>query len=200
MLPAAILRLSKALTKIPNIGPKSAEKLALWFASTGLSHSQELGNILLNLSDKIGICTECGYFTDGHSELCLHCADDSRDKSILCLVEQNTNVINIEDSGAYKGRYFVLGGLISPLEGVTISDLPFEKLKNKIAKDNITELIVAFGATTEADVTIMYLKEFLQENNVEISLLGRGIAVGSQLHYVGKKSIAEAFRIREKID
>lgn len=200
MLPKVISRLAKTLTKIPNIGPKSADKLALWFSSNGLLYSKELGLILSNLQNEIGICKECGYFTDGQSECCTLCNDTSRDSKTICLVEQNININSIEESGAYKGRYFILGGLISPLEGVTISDLPFEGLKNKISSENISELIIAFGATTEADVTTMYIKELLQDSNIKISILGRGITVGAQLHYVGKKSLVEAFRIREEIE
>ena len=90
--------------------------------------------------------------------------------------------------------------MISPLEGVTISDLPFEKLKEKIISKEIKEIIIALGATTEADVTTMYLKEFLQEVAVKITVLGRGISVGTQIHYAGKKSLVEAFRIRETLD
>ncbi len=200
MLPSSISKLSKQLTKLPSVGPKSAEKLALWFCGGGLEFSKELGHTLSQLSANIGVCRECGYFTDGSAELCVYCSDESRPHTALCLVENNTDIIDIEESGAFKGRYFALGGVISPLEGVTISDLPFEKLKQKIKDQNIKEIIIALGATTEADVTVMYLKEFLQDTDVEISVLGRGIAVGTQIHYAGKKSLAEAFRIREKLD
>ncbi len=200
MLPKAISKLSKTLTAIPTIGPKSADKLALWFSSHGLAYSQELGKVLSELSSKVGICNECGYFTEGDSALCCFCDDESRNQTHLCLVEQNIDIIDIEESGAFDGRYFVLGGIISPLEGVTISDLPFDRLKQKIIDQNIKELTIAFGATTEADVTVMYIKDFLSDTDVVVSVLGRGIAVGTQIHYAGKKSLAEAFRIREKLD
>ena len=200
MLPESITKLSRILTKIPNIGPKSAEKLALWFSGYGMAYAKDLGMVLTELHNLVGICPECGYFSDGQDKTCLYCLDSTRDESVLCLVEQNVDIIDIEESKAFKGRYFVLGGVISPLEGVTISDLPFEKLKEKIISKEIKEIIIALGATTEADVTTMYLKEFLQEVAVKITVLGRGIAVGTQIHYAGKKSLVEAFRIRETLD
>ncbi|MGL5955546.1 MAG: recombination mediator RecR [Brevinema sp.] len=197
-MPPTITKLSKLLTKIPSIGPKSAEKLALWFSSNGLSYAEELGSILLDLPKQIGVCPKCGYFTE--ESLCSFCSDSYRNQEILCLVEQNIDVIDIEESKVFKGCYFVLGGLISPLEGVTISNLPFERLKEKIIQEQIKEIIIAFGATTEADVTIMYLKELFQECNVKVSVLGRGLAVGTPIHYAGKKSLIEAFRIREQLN
>ena len=200
MLPESIIKLSKILTRIPSIGPKSAEKLAIWFSGYGIDYAKDLGNILIELYNIVGICSECGYFSNGQGKICQYCLDTTRDESNLCLLEQNIDIINIEESKAFKGQYFVLGGVISPLEGVTISDLPFEKLKKKIISKNIKEIIIALGATTEADVTTMYLKEFLQEISVKITVLGRGIAVGTQIHYTGKKSLVEAFRIRENID
>lgn len=199
MLPEVIKKLSKILTKVPSIGPKSADKLALWFAGYGLHYAQELGTMLSKLSDSVGICPECGYFSDGKDKKCLFCDNTLREQHSLCLVEQNIDIIDIEESDAFNGRYFVLGGVISPLDGITISDLPFEKLKIKIKSEGIKELIIALGATTEADVTTMYLKEFLQDTPVSISILGRGLAVGTQIHYAGKKSLKEAFRIRETL-
>ncbi|MGL4677583.1 MAG: recombination mediator RecR [Brevinema sp.] len=198
MLPPVITKLSKLLTKIPSIGPKSAEKLALWFASNGLPYAKELGFVLSELPKQIGICSECGYFAE--SALCSFCSDNSRSQDILCLVEHNIDVIDIEESHVFRGRYFILGGVISPLEGITISDLPFDRLKEKILHEQIKEIIVAFGATTEADVTIMYLKELFQDCNIIVSVLGRGLAVGTPIHYAGKKSLVEAFRIREQLN
>lgn len=200
MLPEAIKKLSKTLSRIPSIGPKSAEKLAVWFSSTGINYAKELGNVLSDLHNNIGICPECGYFSSAIEQQCQFCVDITRESKILCLIEQKLDILDIEELGVYKGKYFVLGGVISPLEGKTISDLPFEKLKKKILSEEIKEMIIALGATTEADVTTMYLKELFQDIPINISVLARGIAVGTSIHYAGRKSLVEAFRTREIID
>lgn len=199
MLPLSIKKLSKILGRLPNIGPKNAEKLAIWFAGSGSLYAKELGGILAKLSNNIGICPSCGYFSNEENSLCELCQDYSRDQKTICLVEQILDIIDIEESHAYKGRYFVLGGVISPLEGKTISALPFEKLKNKVQNENIEEIIIALGATTEADVTSMYIKELFQNSSVKITILARGISVGTKIHYAGKKSLVEAFRVRESL-
>ncbi|MGL4562204.1 MAG: recombination mediator RecR [Brevinema sp.] len=200
MLPKAITHLSKLLTKIPNVGPKSAEKIAIWFSQEGQNHAKELGNYLLNLSNYIGVCPQCGYFSIEDNQLCLICSDIKRDSHILCLVEDVLDIIDIEETASYQGRYFVLGGVISPLEGKTISSLPFDRLKNIITETKISELIIALGATTEGDVTSMYLKEFLSDTNIKLSILARGISVGTKIHFAGKKSIIQAFRTRESLE
>ncbi len=199
MLPESIKKLSKTLSRIPSIGPKSAEKLAVWFAGTGMQYAKELGGVLSDFSNHIGVCPDCGYFSSNEGQKCQFCEDSRRNQEILCLVEQNLDVIDIEEAGAFNGRYFVLGGVISPLEGKTISDLPFEHLKEKVKTEEIKEMIVALGATTEADVTTMYLKELFEDSDVIISVLARGISVGTQIHYAGKKSLMEAFRSRESL-
>ncbi|MGL4393935.1 MAG: recombination mediator RecR [Brevinema sp.] len=200
MLPEPIKRLSKLLSKTPNIGPKSAEKLAVWFTQKGRLHAKELGQYLLNFSDLIGVCPQCGYFTLEGKELCAICSDETRDQKTLCLVEDVLDIIDIEEAGSYSGLYFVLGGVISPLEGYTISSLPFDKLKDLLQTKKINELIVALGATTEADVTSMYLKEFLSDTNIKLTMLARGISVGTSIHFAGKKSIIQAFRTRETLE
>lgn len=200
MLPQAIKILSKSLSKTPNIGPKNAEKLAIWFALKGQKQALELGHQLINLSQNTGICPNCMYFSSGSDKLCDFCSDTTRDQHILCLVEQVMDVLDIEETHTYKGLYFVLGGVISPLEGQTISSLPFDKLKKIVNEKNIKEMIIALGATAESDVTIMYLKEFLTDTDVKLTVLARGISVGTKIQFAGKKSIIEAFRTREILD
>ncbi|MGL4388438.1 MAG: recombination mediator RecR [Brevinema sp.] len=200
MLPEPIKRLSKLLNKTPNIGPKNAEKLAVWFTQKGQQHAKELGQYLLNFSDLVSICPQCGYFALEGQEFCSICFDITRDQKLICLVEDVLDIIDIEETGSYKGLYFVLGGVISPLEGKTIANLPFEKLKKYLKTKSITELIIALSATTEGDVTSMYLKEFLSDSDVRLTILARGISVGTAIHFAGKKSIIEAFRTRETLE
>jgi len=199
VLPLSIKKLSKTFSKLPNIGPKSAEKLAIWFAGNGKLCAKELSMQLTNLPNNVGVCSNCGYFSNNDEELCDFCKDYSRNNDTICIVEYILDIIDIEESGAYKGKYFILGGTISPLEGKTISDLPFNKLKERVLVDNTKEIIIALGATTESDVTMMYIKELFKEEKITISVLARGIAVGTRIHYAGKKSLVEAFRIRESL-
>lgn len=197
MLPAPILKLAKLLGKMPHIGPKSAEKLAIWFATDGRGLAPELGSILTNLQNFVDICDLCGYFITSGDTYCEFCSDPARDTSSICIVEAQLDILDIEASGAYKGKYFVLGGVISPLEGKTISDLPFDKLKNIILEQQIKEIIIALGTTTEADVTAMYIKELLIDQNVKVTSLARGLSVGTSIRFAGKRSLIEAFKGRE---
>lgn len=199
MLPSAIRQLSKLISQIPSIGPKSAEKIAIWLSSDGLEYSKKLADFLSSFHRLVGICPECGYFSGGVNMSCEFCSDLSRDQERLCVVEKNIDIIEIEAADVFKGLYFVLGGLISPLEGKTISSLPFPQLKNKVQKQKIREVIIALGTTTEADITTMYLKEFLKCTNIELHVLARGLAVGTQIHYASTKSIEQAFRTKEKL-
>ncbi|MGL4367756.1 MAG: recombination mediator RecR [Brevinemataceae bacterium] len=201
MLPKSIAKLSKLLTRIPNIGPKNAERLAVWFVTEGRAISESLSQSLIQAGAIIGICESCGYFTESgiENQKCSFCSDIRRDANIICLVENITDVLEIENTHAYSGLYFILGGVISPLEGKTISDLPFQKLKHRVVSENIQEIIIALGATTESDVTTMYVKELLQEYPVKITMLARGIAVGTRISFAGKRSLVEAFKSRENL-
>ena len=197
MLPESITRLSKMLSRLPGVGPKSAERLALWFVSDGAVQASQLGSFLSGLSQHAGVCPQCGFFSEGSDKLCGICSSGKRQENLLCVVEQASDVMDIEESGGYQGLYFVLGGLISPLEGRTVSDLPLDKLQKRIQND-VSELIIALGATTEADVTSLYLQDALKKEGLLISGLARGIAAGTRISYAGKKSIAEAFKARER--
>lgn len=197
MLPSPILKLAKLLGKMPHIGPKSAEKLAIWFATDGRGLAPELGSILTNLQNSVDICDLCGYFIESGNAYCEFCSDPTRDVLSICIVEAQLDILDIEASGAYKGKYFILGGVISPLEGKTISDLPFDKLKNMVREQQIKEIIIALGTTTEADVTAMYIKELLIDQNVKVTSLARGLSVGTSIRFAGKRSLAEAFKGRE---
>ncbi|MGL5253650.1 MAG: recombination mediator RecR [Brevinema sp.] len=197
MLPESITRLSKMLARLPGVGPKSAERLALWFVSDGAVQASQLGTVLSSLSQFAGVCPQCGFFSEGKDKLCVICSSGKRRTNELCLVEQASDVMDIEESGGYQGLYFVLGGLISPLEGRTVSDLPINKLQERI-QHGVGELIIALGATTEADVTSMYLQDVLKQEGLVISGLARGIAAGTRISFAGKKSIAEAFKARER--
>ncbi|SFB81987.1 DNA replication and repair protein RecR [Brevinema andersonii] len=197
MLPLPILKLAKLLGKMPHIGPKSAEKLAVWFVTDGRGLAPELGSILTNLQNSIDICDFCGYFIESGNTYCEFCSDPTRDALSICIVEAQLDILDIEASGAYKGKYFILGGVISPLEGKTISDLPFDKLKNIVREQEIKEIIIALGTTTEADVTAMYIKELLVDQNIKVTSLARGLSVGTSIRFAGKRSLAEAFKGRE---
>ncbi|MGL5720786.1 MAG: recombination mediator RecR [Brevinema sp.] len=197
MLPESITQLSKMLSRLPGVGPKSAERIALWFVSDGAVQATQLGTCLSSLSQNAGVCPQCGFFSEGEDKLCVVCSSQKRHANLLCIVEQASDVIDIEESGGYQGLYFVLGGLISPLEGRTVSDLPLEKLQKRI-QNGVDELIIALGATTEADVTSMYLQDVLKQEGLIISGLARGIAAGTRISFAGKKSIAEAFKARER--
>lgn len=187
------------LTRLPGLGRKSALRIAYSLLKSDISFSENLAERIRTLRTTIHFCSECGSYSE--SELCQACSDASRDRSIVCVVEQPQDVITIEASKEYRGLYHVLGGLLSPLEGIGPDRLNIGKLIQRIQSSlstsvPIQEVVIATNPTIEGDTTALYLKKLLEKEPVRVTRLATGIPVGGDLEYADRLTLARSFRGR----
>lgn len=195
--PKTILNLIECFKKFPGIGEKTAERLAL----ATLNMDDDIINLFSkSLKDgktKIKKCSRCGSLTE--TDLCQICTDKSRDTSTLCVVEECKNVILFEKIGTFKGLYHVLGGLISPLEGINPEDIHIDKLINRIKNENIKEVILAIKPSVEGETTALYIRKMLEGTDVKISKIAHGIPMGADIDYIDPLTLEMAIEDRTTI-
>ena len=185
--------LSKAVEEIsglPGIGRKSALRLALHILRQPASQGISLGASIQNLVTEIKYCKECHNFSD--SDICDICGDYKRNEELLCIVEDVRDVMAIENTGKFKGKYLVLGGKISPMEGIGPSQLRIGSIEKKLMSGTIKELIFALSATMEGDTTAYYIYKKFKTQDVKFSSIARGIAVGDELEYADEISLGRS--------
>ena len=184
----------KQLSYLPGIGKKSALRLVLHLIKQEKIKVEEFGDSFIQLINHINYCKEC--YTISDLEICEVCANPKRDKSIICVVEDIRVMMAIEGTMRFKGVYHVLGGLISPMDGVSPSDLKIEELIEKVKDDNIKEVIFSLSTTMEGDTTNYYLFKRLKNFHISISTIARGIAIGDELEYTDEITLASAISSR----
>ena len=176
--------------RLPGIGKKTALRMVLHLLKQDIDPVQKLTQSLLNLKTELKFCSECHNISD--SELCNICADAKRDHEIICVVEDLRDVMAIENTNQYRGVYHILGGIISPVDGIGPSDLNIESLYERIHRLKIKEIIFAFAATMEGDTTAFYITKRLQQANLKISSIARGIAIGGELEYADEITLGRS--------
>lgn len=181
-------------SSLPGIGQKTALRLVLHLLNQPQAEVEKFSNSLLILKRDIRYCLECHNISD--HELCQICSSVKRDKSLICVVEDTRDVMAIENTGQYQGGYHVLGGLISPMDGIGPSDLNIESLVKRVQAGGIKEVILALSATMEGDTTIFYLYKKLKDAGVSISTIARGIAFGGELEYVDEITLGRSIATR----
>ena len=192
MYPKSLEELITSLTELPSLGPKSAERIAVYLLDK--PHKiEQLIKAIKNL-EKVGSCVQCNSFTEG--KLCSICENPQRDKHTICIVEEPHQVAILERSGIFKGLYYVLHGSIAPLEGKNPQDLKVEKLIKRIKEANIKEVILA----TNQEFTLHYMIKLLKNYKVKVSCLAKGIPVGGNIEYVDELTLKEAFKGRHIIN
>ena len=196
-LPRSIGRLIEELGRLPTIGPKTAQRLAFFLLRAQPSQSQGLGEAILDLRNGVVRCQKCLNFAD--RDPCVICADEGRDSAILCVVEEPLDLLAIERSGGFKGRYHVLHGVISPLDGVGPDDLSIDALVSRVQADSIGEVIVATNASIEGDATAMEIRQRLAATPIRVTRLARGLATGGDIEYVDAATIAQALEGRREL-
>jgi recombination protein RecR len=196
-LPEPILRLTAALAQLPGIGPRSAERLALHLVQSDVAAVQALAEALLQAKERVRLCSVCGALTE--ADPCSFCTDDRRDGHIVCVVERATDIFSIEKSGSFRGRYHVLGGRISPLNGVDPEDLRIAELEQRLGAEPIEELILALGTDVEGDATSHYLAKRFTREGVKVSRLARGLPAGSGLEFADELTLARALEGRSTL-
>jgi len=195
--PKFLQKLIEELSKLPTIGPKSAERMALSLLKAPKYRAQALAEAILKARDYIRKCRICNYFAENDiCEICDH--KDRRDK-VICVVEYPQDVMAIERTGRYKGLYHVLWGKLSPLEGIGPDDLPFKSLFSRIKQDGIEEIIIATSSSREGETTSIYLKQLLSPLGAKITRIARGIPVGSNIGYIDQATISEAITGRQEV-
>ncbi|TAD95905.1 MAG: recombination protein RecR [Bacteroidetes bacterium] len=184
------------ISKLPSIGKKTAMRLVLHLLKQDPDVSIALAESLVNLRTKIRYCTECHHISD--RAICSICEDDKRNQHTICVVEDTPDVIAIENTLQYNGLYHVLGGLIAPLDGISPSDLNIQTLIKRVSQGNVKEIIFALSATMESDTTAFYITKKLQDFDVKISTIARGIPVGSELEYTDEITLGRSILARVK--
>ena len=187
--------LIQALTILPGVGKKSAQRMALYLLDKNKEGAKIMASTLLDAVDEISRCERCRMLTSNN--LCKVCSDLSRDDKSICVVESPSDVLAIESTGGYKGKYFVLLGRLSPIEGVGPEDLGIDSLLAIIKSEGIEELILATSSTVEGDATGMYIKDHIPE--IKVSRISYGIPIGGELEYVDSNTIAQAIQGRTEV-
>lgn len=182
------------LSKLPGIGRKTALRLALHLLRKEPQEAKSLGESLIEMRDKITYCSRCHNISE--EETCSICSDSRREQKIVCVVENVKDVITIEATHQYHGLYHVLGGLISPLDGIGPSDIEIETLVERVSKENIDEVILALSPTMEGDTTNFYIFRKLNELPVKVTMLARGLSVGNELEYTDELTLGKSIQNR----
>lgn len=188
--------LINSLTILPGVGKKSAQRMALYLLDKNKDGAGILAKNLEKAIDEIGRCSRCRMLTS--NDLCKICSDTSRDMNSICVVENPSDVLAIESTGGFKGRYFVLLGRLSPIEGISPDDLGINDFLKLIKIENIKEVILATSSTVEGDATAIYMKDHIKD--IKVSRISYGIPIGGELEYVDGNTIARAIQGRTEIN
>jgi len=197
MLPEPIKNLVDQLSKLPEIGPRAATRLAFFMLNQPDDYLKDFARAIEELKQKTKVCQNCFNLTTDTA--CVICSDTRRDQNTICVVEDILDIIPIERTKRYNGVYHILGGLIAPIEGLTPEKLRIKELENRIKnlqqkdKNKTVEIILAFNPTTEGDTTALYLQRVLSSLGIKISRLGRGLSTGSDLEYTDETTLINAF-------
>lgn len=196
-LPPSLNALITALSRLPGIGPRSAERIALHLVQAEPSEARRLAESIRLARERIQFCDPCGALTE--TSPCAICSDTSRDRSLLCVVERPVDVFNIEKSGVFRGLYHVLGGKISPLDGVEPEDLRIRELEERLKAGAVREVILALSTDVEGDATSYYLAKRLARPGLKISRIAYGLPVGSGLEYADELTLSRALEGRREL-
>ena len=195
-LPLPIQALVLALKSLPGIGPRSAERMALHVIQMEPERVRVLSEALMSARELIVACERCGGLTE--SQPCRICADDRRDVGVICVVERPTDILSFEKSGAFHGKYHVLGGKLSPLDGVGPEDLRIRELESRMLEGTVREVVLALSGDVEGEATAHYLRQRLAGAGVRITRLAQGLPVGAGLEYADELTLSRALEGRRE--
>ena len=198
-LPEPLEALVRQLGRLPGLGPKSAMRAAMALLKWPESETRRLGLAIHDLRDRLNLCSRCGALTE--ADPCPVCADPTRDNSLLCLVAEWDSMLTLEEGAFFKGRYFILGGLLAPLDNVHADSLEFERLHERLAEGEITELILALGATLEAETTAVHIRTLLNRTHpqVRVTRLAQGIPLGAEVKFMDRETLRQSLQYRQDI-
>jgi recombination protein RecR len=200
MLPEPIQNLVLALERLPGIGPKTASRLAFFLLRAPEEVSGQLAEALTDIKTRIAFCQECFNITTAGRERCEICESSQRDGSIICVVEEPLDVQALERIGAYKGKYHILQGVLSPIEGINPDDLKIRALLERIQRGGVKEVILATNPSMEGEATAQYLHPRLRAEGVRVTRLARGLPVGGDLEYADQNTLLRALSGRQEME
>jgi len=196
-LPPPIAELVAALGRLPGLGPRSAERLALHLVQCQVEEVRHLAHVLVDARERVRTCTVCGALTE--SVPCQVCADPRRDASLVCLVERSVDILSLEKAATFHGKYHVLGGRLSPVNGVGPEDLRIQELEQRLKTEPIREVILALGTDVEGDATSYYLAKRLAAQGVQVSRIAHGLPAGSGLEFADELTLSRALEGRREL-
>lgn len=192
MFPESIQKLINHLSKLPDIGPRAATRLAFHLINQDQTELNNLSSLIANIKKEINLCKDCFNLTSKGNDLCSVCQDKKRDQKTICLVETVLNIPPLEKTRRYNGLYHVLGGLISPADGIGPENLRIKELTKRVKQSPPQEIIFALSPTTEGDTTALYIEHLLKNMKIKTSRLARGLSVGSDLEYIDENTLSNA--------
>jgi len=200
LLPESIQSVINALERLPGIGPKSASRLAFYLLRVPDDVSQDLSTALANLKSKTAFCQECFNITEAGHEKCEVCDSYKRDGSVICVVEEALDVLALERTGGFQGKYHVLQGVLSPIEGIGPDDLKIKQLIARVSNGGVKEVILATNPSMEGDATAIYLSQRLEPLGVKVTRLARGLPMGGDLEYADQNTLLRALSGRQEMN
>lgn len=198
-VPRPVERLIEAFSRLPGIGPKTASRLTYFLLRAPAQETHELAQALTEMRSGTGLCRRCFNLTLTGEEWCGVCADPSREPTVVCVVEEPLDVLAIERTGQYRGRYHVLHGAISPVEGVGPDDLRLGELAERVRREGVRELILATNPTVEGEATALYIRQQLQGAPLRLTRLARGLPSGGDLEYADVTTLSQALEGRREM-
>ena len=195
IIPQSVTALIEEFGKLPGIGPRTAERLTFFLLRHDDGQEGRLGEALLGLRAGVQVCTTCHNFSD--ERRCVICRNERRNHQLVTVVEEPLDVVAVEKTGLYEGVYHVLGGVISPLDGVGPGQLEIESLLGRVADEGITEVLLATNPTTEGEATALYIRKQLEGKDVKVTRLARGLPVGGDLEYADQITLGRALQERQ---
>ena len=193
----AIKKLIDIFSKFPTIGPKTAARFVFYLLEIPKEEVKELISTIAEVRNAVKICSVCFNHFQGEGKVCDICRDQRRDKSLLCIIEKETDLMAIEKTRKYKGLYFILGGTVSSLKKSDIEKLRTKELEELVKNETVKEIILATNSTTEGEATALYLVRLLKDSGKKITKLGRGLPLGGELEYADEETLSSAFEGRK---
>ncbi|MFZ9360672.1 MAG: recombination mediator RecR [Candidatus Nanopelagicales bacterium] len=197
MYQGSLQDLIDALGKLPGIGPKSAQRLAFYFLQTDPMSVENLAKLLVEVKQKVKSCKTCGAVSE--TEICNLCNDTRRDQTSICVVEEAKDISSVEKTREFKGKYHVLGGVISPIDGIGPDQLRVKELIKRVNEENIQEVIIATNPNLEGEATAAYLVKVLEPSQILVTRLASGLPVGGELEYADEVTLGRAFKGRRQV-
>jgi len=195
--PASIQNLINHISRLPGIGEKTAERLALHILRGSRQEAEQLANSILTIKDRVKLCSRCFALSD--SDTCSLCSDPARDPLFLCVVEQPADMVAVEKSGAFRGMYHILSGALSPMNGIGPEDIRIRELVARVEKDQVKEVLLATGTNVEGEATASYIAQILEKYHIQVTRIASGVPMGGDLKYVDQVTLKRALETRHAL-